>query len=282
MTSLINSNANILMIVGMGRSGTSVITQWINKCGLPVGDELLGAAIGNIEGHFEDIDFLKIHEEILIANNQPSTGLISMETLHVSPEQKEKINTIIEQKNKVYPQWGWKEPRTCLFLKVYKELIPAAKYLIIMRDHKSVTASLIRRDYAYIEKEIKLKAPSLSAAIFGHFKRRKAERDYYRLHAEKYLKVCIEYYQEIIKAIEQLSSEDFMVVSPDYLQSSDKLVFNRLTKDWHFKLNYVDFNSVFKEILLQSKNNITGFIKDKQLLKKAQVLESTIKNYIII
>ena len=52
----------------MGRSGTSVITQWINKCGLSVGEELLGSAIGNVEGHFEDMDFLLIHEEILISN----------------------------------------------------------------------------------------------------------------------------------------------------------------------------------------------------------------------
>ena len=77
MHTIKNKNANIIMIVGMGQSGTSVITQWINKCGLPVGDELLGPAMGNVEGHFKEMDFLKIHEAILISNNLPSTGLIS-------------------------------------------------------------------------------------------------------------------------------------------------------------------------------------------------------------
>lgn len=276
------SNTNILIIAGMGRSGTSVITQWINKCGLPVGDELLGPAIGNVEGHFEDIDFLKIHEEILVENNLSSTGLISMETLLITPDQKDKISTLINNKNSVHQQWGWKEPRTCLFLKVYKELIPGCKYLIIVRDYKSVTASLLRRDYAYLEKEIKLRELTLSAALSGYFKRRRDKAAYYTLHSEKYLKVCIAYYQEIIKAIADLSKDNFIVVSPDYLKTADKQVFTHLTRTWNFNLSYVSFNAIFKEVLLHRKNNITKFIRDKTLLQQAEQLETIIKNYIMV
>lgn len=273
-------NSKVLIIAGMGRSGTSVITQWINKCGLPVGDELLGAAIGNIEGHFEDMDFLKLHEEILVANKLSSTGLIAAETLKISAYQKNQLKNLVTAKNKLYPQWGWKEPRTCLFLNVYKELIPQAKYLIIIRDYKAVTASLLRRDFAYIEKDNRVKESDFFSSIFNYFKRKNIKRTYYRLHAEKYLKVCIAYYQEIIDALSNLSADNFLVVSPEYLKSADKKVYQYLTTLWKFNLKYIDFNSIFKKELLHKKNEVAQFIKDKTLLKKAQYLEDKIKQFI--
>ncbi|HZX74061.1 MAG TPA: hypothetical protein VFE57_06560, partial [Cyclobacteriaceae bacterium] len=55
----------ILVVTGMHRSGTSVVTQWLQQCGLHVGDELLGAGIGNSVGHFEDVDFLRAHSDFL-------------------------------------------------------------------------------------------------------------------------------------------------------------------------------------------------------------------------
>ena len=53
------------MVVGMHRSGTSLITNWLYRCGLQIGEHLLEPGEGNVEGHFEDVEFLKIHEEIL-------------------------------------------------------------------------------------------------------------------------------------------------------------------------------------------------------------------------
>ena len=54
--------SKILIIVGMHRSGTSLITQWLYRCGLSIGNKLAPADIGNVEGYFEDSDFLKLHE----------------------------------------------------------------------------------------------------------------------------------------------------------------------------------------------------------------------------
>ena len=65
-----------LIIAGMHRSGTSLITHWLNECGLQLGDDFLGAGLGNVDGHYEDLEFLKLHEEILEANNLPATGLM--------------------------------------------------------------------------------------------------------------------------------------------------------------------------------------------------------------
>ena len=49
----------------MHRSGTSLITNWLSRCGLEIGERLAAGNAGNVEGHFEDVEFLKLHEEIL-------------------------------------------------------------------------------------------------------------------------------------------------------------------------------------------------------------------------
>jgi len=44
-------------------------------------------------------------------------------------------------------EWGWKEPRTCLFMDEYNQLIPSAFYMIVVRDFNSTVSSLINREY---------------------------------------------------------------------------------------------------------------------------------------
>ena len=45
----------------MHRSGTSLISNWLHHCGLQLGEHLLEAGNGNEEGHFEDVEFLRMH-----------------------------------------------------------------------------------------------------------------------------------------------------------------------------------------------------------------------------
>jgi hypothetical protein len=274
-------NSKTLMIISTGRAGTSVITQWISKCGLAIGDNLLGEAIGNIEGHFEDIDFLKIHEEILLSNNLPSTGIEPNHDLNISIDQKERLKAIIAIKNNSHAQWGWKEPRTSLFLHIYKELIPQAKYLVIIRDYKAVLHSFLKRDFAYIEREelALISGKKWDIFIWNLFRRKNVKNKYYAEYAEKYLKRCIGYNEAIIKAMDKLSPNDYIVVNYLYLKNNDKRVIEHLTNNWKFSLTYFDFNKVYrKELISDATNKILRFVKDKSLLKKAKELEENINS----
>jgi hypothetical protein len=50
--------SKVLCIAGMHRSGTSLVTSWLQRCGLQIDDgQLLAANTGNPTGHFEDIEF---------------------------------------------------------------------------------------------------------------------------------------------------------------------------------------------------------------------------------
>src|ERR1700752_3218358 len=132
----------ILVILGMHRSGTSLISRWLKECGLNIGDHLVGADIGNEDGHFEDADFLKLHQELLTTHELPDTGLTDQSIVDFTDDDYKKICTTIEQKNNLHDQWGWKDPRSCMFLPYYKVVMPYAKYLIIVRDYNAVVDSL--------------------------------------------------------------------------------------------------------------------------------------------
>lgn len=63
-----------LLILGMHRSGTSLITHWLYRCGLEIGDTLFGPGLGKSEGRFEDVDFYNLHLEILRENKHHHSG----------------------------------------------------------------------------------------------------------------------------------------------------------------------------------------------------------------
>src|SRR5204863_4091746 len=137
----------VVIITGMHRSGTSLITHWLHECGLHVGNELLGADTGNDNGHFEDLDFLNSHKALLKSRRLSDNGFTTSPLKPLTCEEKDKLRDIISYKNNFNRQWGWKDPRTCLFLDVYRELIPDAFYFVVLRDFQSVTSSLIYRMY---------------------------------------------------------------------------------------------------------------------------------------
>ena len=270
--------AKTLMVVGMHRSGTSLISNWLYRCGLHLGEHLLEAGTGNIEGHFEDVEFLKMHEEILTSNAFPPTGYVYDKVIDISVYHLEKLKSVIRVKNQRYEQWGWKEPRTCLFLDLYRELIPNSKYLVIVRDYVSVVNSLLKRDFAQIE-EKHLCRKAFHRMLWLYLKRNKSKKKFYRDHTEYYLKVYIEYNEHILCALGGLSPEDYIVVNYSLLEKNDKEVFSFLTDKWLFKLHYFSFKDVYNKNLMSKPFDINTFIKDTSLITKAKGLEEDFTKY---
>ncbi|OOQ59446.1 sulfotransferase [Mucilaginibacter pedocola] len=272
-------NSNTLIIAGMHRSGTSLISQWLNKCGLNLGNMLLGATPSNRDGHFEDVDFYRFHMDVLASNNLSQVGFITKPVKSLSVYQKEKLKRIIDFKNHINEQWGWKDPRTCLFLSHYRELLPNAYYLNIVRDYKSTVSSMLHRDFKDYEEKY-MKRPWLSKQVWLKIRRPRQWKRFHREHAGFYLQVWMRYNEEILKNIQTLPEGSFMVVDYQSLFSTDKEVFEKLRHHWNFDLTYHDFNEVFKGDLLSRVADVDAYIEDKNLIKKAKRLEVMLRNYI--
>ena len=133
-----------LIVAGFHRSGTSLVCQLLHRAGLFLGYDLLGASFSNPHGHFEDVEVLKLHQQILTDNGK--TWLVSEPFLPTITEPHwQRLRRIVQQRNNEYNLWGFKDPRVCLFLMIWKHLLPDAKVLLVYRHFSDSTYSIGRR-----------------------------------------------------------------------------------------------------------------------------------------
>lgn len=133
-----------LIIAGFHRSGTSATAQLLHRAGLFLGYELLEAVPSNPYGHFEDREVVDLHKQILNGNEQ--TWLVYEPFLPaVDDSHWHAMRQIIERRNAGHGLWGFKDPRACLFIMLWKYLLPDVKVLIVYRHFSEVTRSLGQR-----------------------------------------------------------------------------------------------------------------------------------------
>ena len=139
-----------LVITGMHRSGTSMLASAMQAAGVAIGDELLGPSRSNRKGHFEDRDFLDLHEAIFADHGRTVYDAPEAGPLEVPPARRRQAESLVAARSHL-PLWGWKDPRTCLFLDFWASMLPRARFLLIVRDPDEVVASLRTRRHPELQ-----------------------------------------------------------------------------------------------------------------------------------
>ena len=139
-----NINDSVLIITGMHRSGTSLTTSLLQSSGVYIGDRLMNGGHGNTKGHFEDLDFVDLHRQSLAQQGVNREGWTTQSNFTFTLEYLVKAKSLIKAK-KNQATWGWKDPRTTLFLDAWQDLIPEAKFVFVYRSPWDVVDSLFRR-----------------------------------------------------------------------------------------------------------------------------------------
>ncbi|HXU33211.1 MAG TPA: sulfotransferase [Thermoanaerobaculia bacterium] len=134
-----------LVIGGMHRSGTSLVASVLQKAGLAIGCDVAAPGLGNPRGHFEDPDFLELHEEMLAAEGESCFSIGENFVPPVDGKYVRRAEELIAARRKL-PLWGWKDPRICLFLEFWETILPEARYLFLYRHPVDVALSLWRRN----------------------------------------------------------------------------------------------------------------------------------------
>ncbi|MDH4280374.1 MAG: sulfotransferase, partial [Acidimicrobiia bacterium] len=133
-----------VLVAGHHRSGTSLLAQLLVEAGLFMGDRLMGATEANPHGHVEDLDVVEIHNQILADNGL--TWQVDEEFIPVvNPDLEERIRALVELRRKQGRAWGVKDPRICLFLPLWKHIVPNARILITFRSPAASVDSMERR-----------------------------------------------------------------------------------------------------------------------------------------
>ncbi|MGK7901080.1 MAG: methyltransferase [Hormoscilla sp.] len=152
--------SKVLAIAGMHRSGTSLTASLLGSAGVYLGDRLVGVDVGNDKGHFEDVDFVEFHKQVLRSQSLDADGLTFQTQMPVADRYVKIAQDLISEKG-VHSLWGWKDPRMTLFLDFWLQLLPDGIFLLVYRSPWEVVDSLYRRGTdeaiaAYPEKAVEL------------------------------------------------------------------------------------------------------------------------------
>src|SRR4028118_50163 len=159
--------SSILVIASMHRSGSSLVASLLQSASLHIGRKvMLYPDEGNRKGYFESFDFWHFHRSVLRSQGIDEDGWTLQENIEVEDHFVEEAKKIVSQ-NSLSVTWGWKEPRTTLFLEFWAQLLPEANFLLIYRSPWEVIDSLYRRHDALFQSQ-----PELAVKIWLHYNKK--------------------------------------------------------------------------------------------------------------
>lgn len=134
-----------IFIIGMHRSGTSMVAGLLQRCGLHLGDNLLMGLKDNPSGHFEDKEFLALNKRIL--RESGGSWKEPPKTVAVPGRTVEAMRTFIDK----WPRdrlVGWKDPRSCLTLPIWINAMwpEDMRIVFVLRPFNEVAESLRKRN----------------------------------------------------------------------------------------------------------------------------------------
>ncbi|MGD1713240.1 sulfotransferase [Dapis sp. BLCC M172] len=173
-----------LIISSMHRSGSSLTASILQSAGLHIGRKLMEGTDYNTKGYLENLDFYEFHKQVLQSQGIDGDGWTLQEKIYIEENFQEKAKEIIA-KNSISGSWGWKEPRTTLFLDFWAELLPNAKFILIYRSPWEVVDSL----YSW-QDEIFKSQPELAVKSWLHYNQKII--DFYNYAANRCLLINIQ------------------------------------------------------------------------------------------
>lgn len=138
------------MVVGMHRSGTSAVTRVINLMGSPLGraDDIYTAE-DNPSGHWESRTLCDLNDVILRTFGGYDMAMPPMPRSWLKSRRAASLRDVMRSSFKdIYQgdRWLWKDPRLCLTLPLWRQVLDDFCAVYVVRDAGPVTHSLRRRE----------------------------------------------------------------------------------------------------------------------------------------
>jgi len=134
------TNTQTVIILGMFRSGTSMVAGILDILGVDMGSDMLPESRANPLGYFEDRAFMDLNRTIVEAaggtlNDPPPLSAIKA--------QEERFRA--QLRSMAAPdaprRWGWKDPVTSLTIHCYADHLVNPSLIVCRRDPEAVAAS---------------------------------------------------------------------------------------------------------------------------------------------
>lgn len=146
----------LLLVAGMHRSGTSMFARFLDASGIPMGERLHVDLRTNPYGHYEDEDFLLL-QRTEIARWTGGEDYLVDRSAPPGPAFVERSRELLDARLRTHGDrlWGWKDPRTTLFLDHWLGLEPGLHVAALVRRPREVLDSLSRRLRARLRPRLK-------------------------------------------------------------------------------------------------------------------------------
>ena len=149
-------------VLGMHRSGTSAVSRIVGLLGADLGPEGSGLEPNphNPRGFWEHSSIVALNDEILShfrgGWDNPPDFPDGWATSPALGDIRQRARTLLRSDFGDSALWAWKDPRTCLTIPFWQQLLPPIDYVLCVRDPVAVARSLQRRDGFSIEKSARL------------------------------------------------------------------------------------------------------------------------------
>ncbi|MCB1232976.1 MAG: hypothetical protein KDN19_22215 [Verrucomicrobiae bacterium] len=149
-----NRSRQLVLVLGMHRSGTSVLTKLLIELGCEVGAEVLPEAPDNPEGFWEDQNVVDLNNEFLFRVdscwNDPHPLPKDVWESKIAKSYQAKAKKLIDQEYGQTPVSVLKDPRLCRLLPLWKPALEdrfdQIRCLLMMRHFSEVSQSLAHRN----------------------------------------------------------------------------------------------------------------------------------------
>ncbi|MNQ70291.1 hypothetical protein D3C85_849240 [compost metagenome] len=157
-------NPRVLVVLGMHRSGTSVLSAGLEALGVEFGDNLIPARADNPKGYWEDARLVAFNEEILAACGFSSGDMGLADGRLLDPahfgDWVQRAKLLLKELLVGKSELGIKDPRMPRLMPIWQAAFDALElrvdYVIAARHPLSVAASLAARDQLSQEKSLQL------------------------------------------------------------------------------------------------------------------------------
>lgn len=139
-----------VLVLGMHRSGTSLLARVVNLCGVPTDppELLMKASRDNERGYWEPQYLAEINDAILAAHGSMwcDPPLNGVNPAGVPPAVEARMRAAVARWSEAGTSWMWKDPRMPITLPAWRPLFSGIVALLSVRNPLDVWHSLYRRD----------------------------------------------------------------------------------------------------------------------------------------
>jgi hypothetical protein len=129
----------IYVVLGMARSGTTVLAETLHHSGIDMGEEIDPSVPYDAKNDYERLATKAISQEILLGDRwRSSLNMPRPDRLVITPDQALRMSAIVEGLSSRGVDWGFKYPRTVFLYPEWAEVLGPHRVIAIYRDWREM------------------------------------------------------------------------------------------------------------------------------------------------